>query len=126
MGMALAVAAGGASGALARWWMAAWVARVVGSQFPFGTLAVNVAGGLAMGLVTATAAHVWQMPPVLRSFLTVGVLGGFTTFSAFSLEMATMLERGQTVAALAYAIASVVLSVLALLAGMALVRNLAT
>ncbi|HZH26182.1 MAG TPA: fluoride efflux transporter CrcB [Azospirillaceae bacterium] len=124
MGTALAVAAGGASGALVRWWMAAWVARMVGSQFPFGTLAVNVVGGLAMGVVTALAGHIWQMPPILRTFLTVGVLGGFTTFSAFSLEMASMLERGQTVAAMAYAIASVALSVLALQAGMAVVRNL--
>lgn len=118
----LAVMAGGALGALSRYWMAGAVTRAVGPGFPWGTLAVNVLGALIMGLIVELAARRWSLQPELRAFLTVGFLGGFTTFSAFSLETATMIERGDWLAAGAYTAASVVLCVAALFAGLALVR----
>jgi CrcB protein len=123
MAAALAVAIGGGIGALARWWMAAWVTRLLGAGFPWGTLAVNVLGGFLMGAIVQAATHVWPSSAPVRLFLTTGLMGGFTTFSAFSLEMAGMLERGETAAAAGYAVVSVVACVAALTAGQWAVRT---
>lgn len=120
---ALVVAVGGGLGAVARWWMVGWIGRLVGVGFPWGTLAVNVLGGFLMGAIVQAATHVWPPSPLLRLFLTTGVMGGFTTFSAFSLEMASMLDRGETLTALAYATGSVVVCVAALVAGQSAVRT---
>lgn len=102
-------------------------ARLVGTNFPWGTLTVNVVGSLVMGLAAGYFAFRdglnWTQHA--RLFLTTGVLGGFTTFSAFSLDVAVLLERGETGSALIYAMASLVVSVLALFAGLWLVRTLA-
>ncbi|MET0745587.1 MAG: fluoride efflux transporter CrcB [Microvirga sp.] len=102
-------------------------ARYCGTAFPWGTLAVNVSGSLAMGILAGWLAfrtgETWSQ--AARLFLTTGILGGFTTFSAFSLDAALIWERGDTGAALAYVAASVVLSIGALFAGLAIVRGLA-
>lgn len=102
-------------------------ARLCGTAFPWGTLAVNVAGSLAMGLLVGWLAfrgsEGWTQP--LRLFLATGVLGGFTTFSAFSLDTVLLFERGDVLAALSYVAASVLVSVLALALGLGVVRGLA-
>ena len=93
-----------------------------GTTFPYGTLCINVVGSLLMGVVVAWFAARSGLSPSLRLFLMTGVLGGFTTFSAFSLEAALLYERGQPGLAAVYVLASVVLSIGGLFAGMALVR----
>ncbi|MEZ5961268.1 MAG: fluoride efflux transporter CrcB [Hyphomonadaceae bacterium] len=114
----LLVAAGGALGALARYGVGVSAARWFGLGFPWGTLAVNIVGGLAMGVL---AARVGPDQESLRLALGVGVLGGFTTFSAFSLETVRLMEH-QPGLAMFYAAASVVLSVGACWAGFYLGR----
>ena len=117
--------AGGAIGAGLRFVTGKAALAGLGPDYPFGTLIVNVVGGLAMGVLVASLARFIDGGENWRLFLGVGVLGGFTTFSAFSLEIALMVERGAMGAALAYALVSVVASVAALFAGMMLVRGLA-
>jgi CrcB protein len=121
----LAVAGGGALGAVARYLMASGVQRLAGGAFPWGTLAVNIVGALLMGLIVEAAARFAALSGDLRLFLTTGVLGGFTTFSAFSLETALMIEKGDFVLAALYITASVVLTVLFLFCGLWLVRSFA-
>lgn len=121
----LAVAAGGALGAVARFAMAGAVARAAGGSFPWGTLAVNVLGALLMGAIVEGAARAGAISADLKLFLTTGVLGGFTTFSAFSLETAMMMEKGDWASAFAYIAASVALTVLFLFCGMWAIRSLA-
>lgn len=122
MNVVLAVAAGGALGSVARYFMAAQVNHWMGPGFPYGTLVVNALGGLVMGILIETMALRWSPTPELRAFLTVGILGGFTTFSAFSLDVVLLVERGEWLKALAYVASSVVLSVGALFAGMRALR----
>jgi len=121
----LYVGAGGALGAMARFLMAGWVQRAAGGAFPWGTLSVNVAGAFAMGVVVALAMKAASFPADLRVFLTSGVLGGFTTFSAFSVETALMIEKGDFLNATLYIAASVILTVLFLFCGLWLVRSIA-
>jgi CrcB protein len=115
------VALGGAIGAAARYLTNVGTLRLVGPGFPWATLVVNVLGSLAMGVLVVLLAHKGGMR--LAPFLMTGILGGFTTFSAFSLDAVTIWERGQSGQAMAYVLASVVLSIGALLAGMALTRE---
>jgi len=122
MSMLVAVALGGGLGALGRYGLGIGALALFGPGYPVGTLAVNVLGGFTMGIIVETGALKLSYGPELRAFLTVGLLGGFTTFSAFSLETALMIERGQWGLAFGYGAASVLLSVGALFAGMALVR----
>jgi fluoride exporter len=122
MSSAFFIFLGGGVGALARWGVGLVVLRWLGAGWPWGTLCVNVVGGFAMGLVTATALR-QGWPDEARVFATVGVLGGFTTFSAFSLETARLIEAGRTGEAALYALVSVVASVAALFAGLALGRG---
>lgn len=102
-------------------------ARAFGTGLPWGTLTVNVVGSFAMGALVAwlafKAGEGWSQP--LRLFLTTGILGGFTTFSAFSLDAALLWERGDAGTAFAYVAASVLLSIAGLAAGLAFVRTLA-
>lgn len=121
----LIVAAGGALGAMARYGVGLWVFRLSpGAVWPWGTLTVNVVGGLLMGLLVGWlafrgVAHGGSV----RLFAAVGLLGGFTTFSAFSLETALMIERRQFALAGGYVAASVALSVLALFIGLMVARR---
>ncbi len=117
------VAFGGAVGSMLRYALADAIARYNTSDFPYGTFAVNLLGGLLMGAWIATVA--FMMPAKARDLhllLAVGLLGGFTTFSAFSLDIFLLLERGLNMQAVLYIAGSVVLSVLALLLGMMLVK----
>jgi CrcB protein len=119
----LLVALGGAIGAGGRHLCNLGALRLVGPNFPFGTLGVNVIGGLLMGLLAGYFALVHAGGGQnLRLFLATGVLGGFTTFSAFSLDAVMLWERGATGAAILYVILSVAFSIGGLLAGLALMR----
>ena len=117
----LQVALGGAIGASGRYLTGLAALRLMGAGFPWGTLAVNVVGSFLMGLAVVWLAERGLMRAA--PFLMTGILGGFTTFSAFSLDAVTLYERGQAMAAGAYIAGSVVLSVLALTAGLAIARG---
>ncbi len=116
---------GGAIGAGARHLVGRAALALWGPGFPVGTLAVNVIGGLAMGLLAGWLATRASGDEALRYLLGVGVLGGFTTFSAFSLETVLMIERGDVATALFYILASVVLAIGALFAGLQVSRMVA-
>lgn len=118
MNAAILVFIGAGFGGLARHFMNAWVTALAGSSFPYGILAINVVGSTAMGLVAGWFAFRGDGLSDLRLFLATGILGGFTTFSAFSLDTALLIERGETLAAGAYVVGSVVLSVLGLFLGL--------
>lgn len=117
------VALGGAAGAVARYLLSVQSARLFGTAWPYGTFAANVAGGFLMGVLVSALALRAGGDERLRLLLAVGVLGGFTTFSAYSLELALMIERRDYAGAAVYAALSVVASVAALFAGMVLVRR---
>ncbi len=99
-----------------------WAARLLGFGFPFGTLIVNIAGSLAMGLLAGYFAYRTGVSQHMKLFLTAGVLGGFTTFSAFSLDTALLIERHSYGLAAAYVLASVAISLTAIFVGLALFR----
>jgi CrcB protein len=113
---------GGGLGAALRHSVNIGSARWFGTSFPYGTLTVNVTGSLLMGLLVAYLAFKGDAPQSWRLFIATGILGGYTTFSAFSLDVAVFYERGAIGLALGYVLASVVLSILALFAGLWLVR----
>ena len=120
----LYVMVGGAVGSGARYLTGRAMLSLLGPDYPFGTLAVNLIGGLLMGVLVGvlarnTASETWRL------LLGVGVLGGFTTFSAFSLDVVTMIERGAIGVAFGYVLVSVIGSVAALFAGLSAVRAVA-
>ncbi len=118
------VAAGGAIGASLRFLVVRWAGHALGLAFPYGTLIVNVAGSLVMGV--AAVMMMERFPGSwgrLSPFLMTGILGGFTTFSAFSLDALFLIERGRNLAAVSYIGGSVMLSILGLWAGLALARG---
>jgi len=121
----LLVALGGALGSMARYGVALGAARLFpASTWPWGTLAVNVVGGLVMGLLVGwMGLRAGAGQETVRVFAAVGLLGGFTTFSAFSLETVLMIERREYGLAGAYVLLSVVLAVAALMAGLILARR---
>ena len=116
----LQVALGGALGASARYLTNVATMRLIGPGFPWATVAVNILGSFLMGALVVTLAH--KDATRLAPFLMTGVLGGFTTFSAFSLDALTLWERGQTGLAAAYVIGSVVLALVGIVGGMAAAR----
>lgn len=118
----LQVALGGAIGAALRFLAGVGVVRLTGPGFPYAIMSVNVLGSFAMGLFVVYASKTANTH--LNPFVMTGVLGGFTTFSAFSLEAYTLFERGQTGAAGIYVLASVVLSTVGLIAGVMLARGM--
>ena len=122
----LHVALGGGIGALLRYQagraMTMWLGPTMVSIFPWATLAVNAIGSLLMGLLAGWLARHGQGGDQLRLLLGVGLLGGFTTFSAFSLEMAMLIQRGQLTFALLYLILSVGLGISGLLFGLTIIR----
>lgn len=117
------VAAGGALGSVARYLSMIMVGQAVGQGFPWGTLFVNIVGSAVMGVLAELGALTWQPSQDLKLFLTVGILGGFTTFSTFSLDVAVLVERHSWPVAALYVGLSVTLSVAALFAAMAAVRQ---
>ena len=120
----LLVAVGGAAGACLRYLTGQWTFANLGPDLPFGTWAVNILGGLAMGLLAGWLGRSDQSGEGLRLLLGVGVLGGFTTFSAFSLEVFAMITRGDIGLAGAYAVSSVAGATLAVFTGVWLARGL--
>lgn len=124
MKILLAVAAGGALGAVGRYLVMSQVGHWFGHGFPYGTLVVNVLGSLVMGLLVEAWALVWSPSPELRALLAVGVLGAFTTFSTFSLDTVVLYQRGALLSVGFYIAGSVVLSVAGLVAGLYLGRAL--
>lgn len=117
------VAVGGALGSTARYVSMIVIGQAVGTGFPWGTLFVNILGSAVMGVLAELGALAWQPSQDLRLFLTVGILGGFTTFSTFSLDVALLVERHNWMTAALYVGLSVTLSVGALFAAMAAVRQ---
>ena len=117
----LQVALGGALGASARYMTGIATARLLGKGFPWGTLTVNIVGSFLMGVLVVALLHLSanRYAPLLMT----GVLGGFTTFSAFSLDAITLYERGQGALAAAYVAGSVILSLAALFVGLTLARS---
>jgi CrcB protein len=120
MNAAVVVFIGAGLGGVLRHFMNAWITALVGTGFPYGILAINVIGSTAMGLAAGWFAlrGAGDFAPELRLFLATGILGGFTTFSAFSLDTALLIERGETLPALVYVAGSVALSVLGLFIGL--------
>ncbi|PQA85406.1 fluoride efflux transporter CrcB [Hyphococcus luteus] len=119
----MAVAAGGAVGAVGRNAVSRAAMHFLGPNFPWGTLAVNVLGSFAMGFFIVWLAHREPASPALRAFLTVGLLGAFTTFSTFSLDAVTLYRDRTLMVAGVYVLASVILSVGGLFAGLAAGRQ---
>jgi len=122
---ALLVAVGGAIGSLLRYYVGQWALKLMGPAFPWGTLTVNVVGCFVIGLFTELIARKFNASVELRLLLVTGFLGGFTTFSAFSLDAISLFERGEAVAGGVYIAASVGLSMAAVISGLAVMRALA-
>ncbi|MCW1406918.1 fluoride efflux transporter CrcB [Rhizobium sp. 1AS11] len=122
---ALLVAVGGAIGSLLRYYVGQWALRLMGPAFPWGTLAVNVVGCFVIGVFAELIARKFNASVELRLLLITGFLGGFTTFSAFSLDAISLFERGEAVAGGIYIASSVGLSMAAVIAGLAVMRALA-
>jgi CrcB protein len=124
MQLLLAAMVGGALGSGARYLVYVTLMPLLGSAFPWATLTVNVVGSFLMGAVVEASSWLLGGSALWRTFLATGVLGGFTTFSAFSLDVFELFERRQPVLALFYVAASVVISIIALAGGFTLVRSL--
>ncbi len=114
---------GGAIGAGARHLVGRGVLALLGAGFPWATMAINVTGGLLMGLLAGSLLRLGAQGEAWRLFLGVGILGGFTTFSSFSLDAVSLAQRGQTGLAALYVLVSVAGSITALLGGLALARH---
>jgi CrcB protein len=125
MSTTLLIGVGGAFGAMARYLLSILITQAMGTQFPWGILCVNIAGCLAMGLIAGLGAQMIHMSDELKLFLATGVIGGFTTFSAFSLDAVRLVERGAYMDAAVYTLVSVAGSIAALHTGMMLVRGVA-
>ena len=123
MTMFLYAAFGGAIGAAARYGVNVSTFKLLGHGFPWGTMFVNIAGSFVMGVLIAVMALSWNASQETRVFLMTGVLGGFTTFSAFSLDFAALYERKEFGLAFGYAGSSVVMSLVAVFAGLYLART---
>jgi CrcB protein len=120
----VAIAAGGALGALLRFWVAGGVAAWLGRDFPYGTLIINVSGSLAMGVLYVLLLERFDVSPLWRGSLLVGLLGAFTTFSTFSIETVNLIEAGEGMKALANVLFSVILCIGATAAGLVIGRQL--
>ena len=118
----LAIAAGGALGAVARYYVSIGTGVLLGTAFPWGTLVVNLIGCFAMGVLMELMAITWSPSAELRAFLTVGILGALTTFSAFTLDVALLHGHGQMLLGGVYIFASVAASLGGVFGGMSLIR----
>ena len=126
MKMMLMVALGGAIGTTGRYLVGVLAARLFGVGFPWGTLIVNILGSFVMGVLIATLALRYSVSNEVRAFLTIGILGGFTTFSSFALDVVFLAEKKQYLASMSYMGLSVICSLIALVLGLTLVRSLLT
>lgn len=124
MKILLAIAVGGAAGALLRHFASTGVYALAGVPFPLGTLFVNAFGSLAIGAFVEGSALVFEVPQAIRALIVTGLLGAFTTFSTFALDTASLAGRGETGLAVLYVALSVALCIGAFYAGMAAVRAL--
>lgn len=120
----LVVAAGGALGSVARYLIGVGAGKLFGTNLPWGTLIINITGSFLIGAFVGLFALKWDLPQTARIFLTVGICGGYTTFSTFSLDAWYLIERGNISMSLAYICASVTLSVAALVGALFLIRAL--
>ena len=123
MGSLAWVALGGALGSVARYATVRGVASLLGEQQPWGTLAVNVLGSFAIGVITAFLVRKFADHEAARVFLVTGFLGGYTTFSAFSLDVFNLMQRGENATAITYVLGSVLLSLAAVFVGYALIAR---
>lgn len=121
----LLVAIGGAFGSVCRYLVGVGAGRLLGPDFPFGTMIVNITGSFIMGLFIELLALKLDGSESLRLFVAVGILGGFTTLSSFSLDTVVLFERGSAATAAVYVAGSIILSLAALVAGLHLVRAFA-
>ncbi len=124
MKMIASVAVGGAAGAAARYVMMGAVGHWLGTGFPWATLAVNVLGCFVMGALAEAFALAWSASPEMQALLTVGFLGAFTTFSAFTLDVNLLMVQGRMAPAALYVATSVLLTIAAFYAGMACLRQI--
>lgn len=119
----LLVFIGGGLGSTLRHAVNVICARGIGTAFPYGTFIINITGSTAMGLIAGYLAFKGEASQPWRLFLMTGILGGYTTFSAFSLDAVLLHERGETALALFYVVGSVLLAIAGLVAGLALIRH---
>jgi CrcB protein len=119
----LVVFLGGGLGSVARHGVNVLSAQYLGTRYPIGTFCINVLGSLIIGILAEAFALKANLPMNMRLFLITGIMGGFTTFSTFSLEIGLLYERGELMTAAIYAVASVICALLALFAGMAMMRH---
>lgn len=124
MNQIILVAAGGAVGSVCRYLVGVGLLRLAGPAFPWGTLAVNLVGCFAIGLLAELIVARFGASPEMRLLLITGFLGGFTTFSAFALDAVSLFERGETLSSLVYVGVSVGLSLVATVAGIGVMRSL--
>jgi len=115
---------GGGIGSVLRYFFASQIGQIFGAQFPYGTFSVNVVGSFLMGLLMEFFSKTIPHDMELRAFLAVGILGGFTTFSAFSRDAVILFERGDFSLALMYVLSSVIFSILAVFGGFIVMRLL--
>ena len=118
------VALGGAIGSIARYCVGVYASKLLGTAFPWGTLLINVTASFLLGVLTEAFALGWDAAPTTRTLLIVGVCGGYSTFSTFSLEVLTLVYRGALVSAGLYAVSSVVLSLAGLFVALRVMRSL--
>ncbi len=123
MKMILMVALGGAIGSSFRYLVGVAATRLFGIGFPWGTLIVNIVGSFLMGALIVALALRYSVSNEVRAFLAIGVLGGFTTFSSFALDVVALYDKKQYFASMGYVSVSVICSILALFLGMAVVRS---
>ena len=118
------VGLGGFFGSIARFWVGSYITYRMGAKFPYGTFIINISGSFLIGALAEAFALRWNADLATRVFLITGICGGYTTFSAFSLETVTLINRGAIAAATSYIFSSVVLSIGALYAALFLLRRL--
>jgi CrcB protein len=120
----IAIAVGGAAGALLRFWVSSGVYAVVGREFPYGTLVVNVLGSLLMGLLHVFFIERMTVGPEVRAVVLIGLLGAFTTFSTFSIETLNLLEQADYLKAVMNVLLSVIACIIAVWLGVVIGREL--